>query len=80
MGMLLTLHVDLTKFYRGFDSDCSRSTKNLDTGITILNRQVPENRELAVDMVFQYVAITQVKSLDELGTELLVALMLVFPS
>ena len=33
-----------------------------------------------MNMMFQDVAITQVKDLDELGTEVFVTLMLVFPS
>ena len=79
VDVLLTLHVDLSQFYGGLDSNCSGSAKDLDASIAILNGQVPQNGELAVHMMFQDVAIAQVKSLNEFGTEVLVPLMLVFP-
>ena len=80
MDMLLALHVDLSEFYGSLDSDCSGSTKDADASIAILNRQVPQHGEFAVNMMFQDITITQVQDLDEFHTEFLVSLMLVFPS
>ena len=80
LDVLLTLHVDLSQCNGGLDGDCSGSAKYLDARITILNGQVPKNGELAVNVMLQDVAITQIKDFDEFDTELLVSLMLVFPS
>lgn len=80
MDVLLALHIDLSEFYGSLDSDCSRSTKDRDASTTVLNGQVPENREFTVNMMLQDIAIMQIEDLDEFHTELLVSLMLVFPS
>lgn len=80
MDVLLTLHIDLGEFYGSLNGDCSGSTKDLDASITILNGQVPKNGELAVNMMFQDVAITQIEDLNEFHAEILVSLMLFFPS
>ena len=63
--VLFASHTDMGKLNHCFNGECYGRAEDLDTDVAILDRQLPQHRVLAMNVMFQNIAVTKVEHLDE---------------